>query len=71
LDLGLTSTLLNSLPDWNGGRNHLIFNMLPGSYPNFSVTPDFYYGKAILAGGGYPVKAIDKDLTSVSLYSIP
>lgn len=38
---------------WNRGQNHLLFNMLPGSLPDFHTALDVDRGKAILAGGGF------------------
>ena len=44
---------LSNLPFWNKGRNHLIFNMLPGQSPHFNTSLDVDRGQAILAGGGF------------------
>ena len=38
---------------WNDGANHLLFNMLPGSTPDYNTTLDANHDKAILAGGGF------------------
>lgn len=57
LDADVTSALLNSLPTWNGGSNHLIFSMIPGAHPSFLETPSFYYGKAMLAGGSFSMQS--------------
>ncbi|XP_056637726.1 exostosin-2 [Diorhabda carinulata] len=51
--LNLTSTALSSLPYWNGGENHLIFNMVSGSPPDFSPVVELDVGKALIAGGGF------------------
>lgn len=51
--LDLMTALFNSLPGWRGGRNHLVWSMLPGSSPDFNTTPDFHYGKAMVAGGSF------------------
>ena len=32
---------LKALPYWNGGRNHLLFNTFPGSYPDYYEYMDF------------------------------
>lgn len=45
--------VLASLPWWNGGTNHLVFNMLPGSSPDYSTVLEVDTGKAVLAGGGF------------------
>lgn len=38
-----------SLPHWNGGANHLIFNLFSGTWPDYSEDLRFDTGKAILA----------------------
>lgn len=45
--------ILVNLPFWNHGKNHLIFNMLPGQSPHFNTSLDIHRGRAILAGGGF------------------
>lgn len=40
---------LKKLRHWNFGRNHLIFNIFSGTYPDYSEKVDFPYGHAILA----------------------
>ncbi|EDV25977.1 uncharacterized protein TRIADDRAFT_24279 [Trichoplax adhaerens] len=47
---GLT---LTNLPYWNQGKNHLLFNMLPGQWPHFNTSLDARRGRAMLAGGGF------------------
>lgn len=44
---------LASLPYWGNGENHLLFNMLPGTVPNYSTVLEVPRGKAIVAGGGF------------------
>ncbi|XP_028144510.1 exostosin-2 [Diabrotica virgifera virgifera] len=53
LRLNLTSRALSSLPYWRGGENHLIFNMVAGSTPDFSTVVELDVGKAIIAGAGF------------------
>ncbi|XP_013385446.1 exostosin-2-like [Lingula anatina] len=48
-----TSQVLASMPRWNEGINHLLFNMLPGSVPDFNTVLDVKHDKAIIAGGGF------------------
>ncbi|KAI1301887.1 Exostosin-2 [Halotydeus destructor] len=48
-----TSQVLNSLPYWNEGKNHILFNMIPGSYPDYSRILDVNFGRALIAGGGF------------------
>lgn len=45
--------VLQSLPYWNHGENHLIFNMLPGSAPNYNSVVDLNTSRAIIAGAGF------------------
>ncbi|XP_072164852.1 exostosin-2-like [Diadema setosum] len=44
---------LAQLPRWNTGTNHLLFNMLPGTTPDFHTALEVPRGNAILAGGGF------------------
>ena len=45
----------NSLPYWNGGRNHLIFSQYSGTWPNYSEYLDFSFGQAILARASFNI----------------
>lgn len=45
--------VLASLPFWNNGTNHLIFNMISGVAPLYLSTLDFAHGKAMLTGSGF------------------
>ncbi|XP_061714154.1 exostosin-2 [Cydia pomonella] len=47
------SQAFNILSHWNNGENHLVFNMLPGSAPNYETVLDLNTGKAIIAGAGF------------------
>ncbi|KAJ0183484.1 hypothetical protein K1T71_001460 [Dendrolimus kikuchii] len=47
------SQIYHSLEHWNDGENHLIFNMLPGSAPNYNTVVNLNTGKAIIAGAGF------------------
>lgn len=38
---------------WNGGENHLLFNMVPGSAPDYKTVVDLSIGKAMVAGAGF------------------
>lgn len=38
---------------WNEGRNHLIFNMLPGSTPDYYPFPEIDLGNAMVTSGGF------------------
>ncbi|KAK3579845.1 hypothetical protein CHS0354_015261 [Potamilus streckersoni] len=38
-----------ALPTWNNGRNHIIFNLYSGTWPDYVEKMDFDIGEAILA----------------------
>ncbi|XP_023652819.2 exostosin-1 [Paramormyrops kingsleyae] len=42
-------TKIQSLPLWNAGRNHLIFNLYSGTWPDYTEELGFDIGQAILA----------------------
>ncbi len=44
---------LSKLPHWNNGRNHLIFNLFSGSFPDYSEELDFPYGEAMVAKASF------------------
>lgn len=48
-----TSQSLAALKRWNDGTNHLLFNMLPGSAPEYTAALEVDIGKALIAGGGF------------------
>ncbi|KAK0166479.1 hypothetical protein PV328_004899 [Microctonus aethiopoides] len=50
--IGVSQALRNS-EFWNGGENHLIFNMVPGSFPDYNTSLDVSLGKAMIAGAGF------------------
>eukprot|EP01012_Entosiphon_sulcatum_P055851 TRINITY_DN7842_c0_g1_i1.p1 TRINITY_DN7842_c0_g1~~TRINITY_DN7842_c0_g1_i1.p1 ORF type:complete len:753 (-),score=75.75 TRINITY_DN7842_c0_g1_i1:54-2312(-) len=45
----LTSEMLKRLPHWNGGRNHIVLNHFPGTYPSYHLGMDLDIGEAMLA----------------------
>lgn len=45
--------VLAQLHRWNGGTNHLLFNMLPGTSPDYQTALEVPRGNAIVAGGGF------------------
>ena len=57
-----SSRILSSLTHWNDSRrglndrpgsNHLIFGMIPGSYPSYNRRLDLDLADALIAGGGF------------------
>ncbi|XP_011163713.1 exostosin-2 isoform X1 [Solenopsis invicta] len=52
LRLQEVSQALRTLPFWNKGENHLIFNMVPGNVPDYNTIIDVPIGKAMIAGAG-------------------
>ena len=46
---------LSSLPYWNGGENHLIFNQYAGTWPDYQEKMDFDFGKAIVAKSSFNI----------------
>jgi len=52
LRLQEVSQALRILPFWNKGENHLIFNMVPGSVPDYNTVIDVSVGRAMIAGAG-------------------
>lgn len=44
---------ISNLPYWNGGRNHIIFNLYSGTWPDYKDTLDFDVGKAILVKASF------------------
>ncbi|XP_027897022.1 exostosin-1 isoform X1 [Xiphophorus couchianus] len=40
---------IHSLPTWNDGRNHLIFNLYSGTWPDYTEDLGFEVGQSILA----------------------
>ncbi|GFQ95834.1 hypothetical protein TNCT_268701 [Trichonephila clavata] len=48
-----TSQVLSSLPYWNSGFNHLLFNMLPGSVPEYNPVLEINSHSAMIAGASF------------------
>jgi hypothetical protein len=47
---------LNSLPHWNGGQNHIIFNFYSGTWPDYTEDLGMDIGRAILAKASISVQ---------------
>ena len=53
-NVALTNVITSFLfSRWGDGANHLLFNMLPGSVPEYNNVLDVNIGKAVIAGGGF------------------
>lgn len=53
IKIDLVNKALASLEYWNDGRNHVLFNMLPGNYPTFNTVIDVNTDHALVVGGGF------------------
>ncbi|XP_037806952.1 exostosin-2 [Lucilia sericata] len=53
VNIDLVNRALASLEHWNDGRNHVLFNMLAGSYPTFNTVIDVNSDNAIVVGAGF------------------
>lgn len=47
--VSVRSGLHSMLQHWNGGRNHVLFNLFSGTYPSYTETLNFDTGRAIVA----------------------
>jgi len=56
IDLESASQALDSLSFWKQtGGNHLLFNMIPGSFPDYRRRLELKTGHAIIAGAGFDI----------------
>ncbi|XP_053678968.1 exostosin-2 [Anopheles nili] len=53
IDTTLVGKALASLPHWENGENHLIFNFIAGSKPDYSTVLDVNTDRAIIIGAGF------------------
>ena len=55
-----------TLPHWNGGRNHLFFNLYSGSWPTYSENLDFDTGQSMVAKASFNMESF-RDRFDISL----
>ncbi|XP_071385644.1 exostosin-1-like [Centroberyx affinis] len=61
---------IQSLPTWNDGRNHLIFNLYSGTWPDYTEDLGFEVGQAMLAKASVDVGNFRPDFDiSIPLFS--
>lgn len=53
INIDLVNRALVSLEYWNDGQNHLLFNMLSGTYPTFNTVIDVNTDHAMIVGGSF------------------
>uniref|UniRef100_A0A182T8P1 Exostosin-2 n=1 Tax=Anopheles maculatus TaxID=74869 RepID=A0A182T8P1_9DIPT len=53
IDTTLVGKALASLPHWENGENHLIFNFIAGTKPDYSTVLDVNTDRAIIVGAGF------------------
>ncbi|XP_065367829.1 exostosin-2 [Calliphora vicina] len=53
VNIDLVNRALASLEYWNDGQNHVLFNMLAGSYPTFNTVIDVNTDNAMVVGAGF------------------
>ncbi|XP_049285330.1 exostosin-2 [Anopheles funestus] len=70
IDTTLVGKALASLPHWENGENHLIFNFIPGNKPDYSTVLDVNTDRAIIVGAGFDSWTFRTDFdVSVPVYS--
>lgn len=53
VNIDLVNRALASLEYWNDGKNHLLFNMMAGSYPTFNTVIDVNTDHAMIIGASF------------------
>ncbi|XP_021701317.1 exostosin-2 [Aedes aegypti] len=53
IDVNLVGKALASLPYWENGENHILFNFIAGSAPDFNTVLDVNTDRAMILGSGF------------------
>ena len=53
IDVNLVGKALASLPYWENGENHLIFNILAGQSPDYNTVLDVNTDRSLIVGAGF------------------
>uniref|UniRef100_A0AAG5DJ14 Exostosin-2 n=1 Tax=Anopheles atroparvus TaxID=41427 RepID=A0AAG5DJ14_ANOAO len=70
IDTTLVGKALASLPHWENGENHLIFNFIAGSKPDYSTVLDVNTDRAIIVGAGFDSWTFRSDFDlAIPMYS--
>ncbi|XP_054159212.1 exostosin-2-like [Oppia nitens] len=72
VNLEVTSKILSSLPYWGKkGANHLIFNMISGSFPDYNKRIEVNLGDSLIAGAGFDTWTYRQEFdVSIPFYSL-
>ena len=71
LDDELVSKALGRLPLWGGGKNHVLFNFLPGKHPEYETALYLESGEAIIAGAGFSTRSYRKGFdVSIPMFNV-
>ncbi|XP_058128244.1 exostosin-2 isoform X2 [Anopheles ziemanni] len=70
IDTTLVGKALASLPYWENGENHLIFNFIAGSKPDYNTVLDVNTDRAIIVGAGFDSWTFRSDFDlAIPMYS--
>ncbi|XP_058832930.1 exostosin-2 [Topomyia yanbarensis] len=53
IDVNLVGKALASLPYWENGENHILFNFIPGTAPDYNTVLDVNTDRAMILGSGF------------------